>query len=151
MNDVVKVTFCAAIVAGTNAIPVEPNHAAGSGRLILARAPVPVDYCAQAYNASLAHSTGYLPASLALKCLHSLPYDQSIANSAIDSFIKMFAFYSVESYAKNSPNPMVQLVVDIPGTLATIKGGIQSQKYSYFEYQYALSELVASLNDGFFP
>jgi len=133
-----------AIAAGVTAIPVD-DHPAGKRRLLFTRG---VDYCAQAYNASLATNTGYFPTSLALKCLQSLPYDQSVAESIVDSFIKMFAFYSAESYVEKSPNPMVQLNVDIPGTLNTIQSGIQSQKYSFFEYQYALDTLVSSLNDG---
>lgn len=139
-----KVLSVLAVVAGTTfAVPVE-HPTSGHGRLF----PRGVDYCAQAYNASLETDTGWFPASLALKCLQSLPYDQSIAESIIDSFIKMFAFYSVESYAKNSPNPKVQLNIDVPGQLASIKAGIQAGKYSFFEYQYALDTLVTSLNDG---
>src|SRR5437764_5016998 len=139
-----KVLSVLAVVAGTTfAAPVE-HATSGQGRLF----PRNVDYCAQAYNASLETDSGWFPAPLALKCLQSLPYDQSVAESIIDSFIKMFAFYSVESYAKNSPNPKVQLNVDIPGKLASIKAGIQTGKYSFFEYQYALDTLVTSLNDG---
>jgi hypothetical protein len=141
-----KLLSVLAIVAGATAIPVEnTQHTAGKGRLVFSRS---VDYCAQAYNASLATDSGFFPASLALKCLQSLPYDQAVAESIVDSFIKMFAFYSVESYAKKSPNPMVSLNVNIPGQLASIKSGIQNKRYSFFEYQYALENLVTSLNDG---
>lgn len=129
-----------AIVAGVSAFPLE-------GKRSLYPRPG-TDYCAQAYNASLQTDYGYIPSSLALKCLQQLPYDQHVADATIDSFIKMFAFYSPESYAIKSPNPNVGLSVDVASQLQTIKQGISSQKYSYFEYQYALINLVRSLNDG---
>jgi hypothetical protein len=130
-----------AVVAGVSAFPLD-------GKRSIFPPSGSTDYCAQAYNASLQTTYGYFPASLALKCLQQLPYDQAVAEATIDSFIKMFAFYSPESYAINSPNPNVGLSVDIASQLQSIKQGILSQKYSYFEYQYALTTLVASLNDG---
>jgi hypothetical protein len=129
-----------AIVAGVSAFPLNGK------RSLYPRSGI--DYCAQAYNASLQTDYGYFPSSLALKCLQQLPYDQAVAEATIDSFIKMFAFYAPESYVIKSPNPDVGLSVDIASQLQSIKQSILAQKYSYFEYQYALANLVKSLNDG---
>jgi|SRR5579862_2189410 len=107
------------------------------------------DWCAIAYNATMSTSYRAFPASYALKCLQSLPYDQAIAEATIDTVSKMFnQFFAPESYYLQSPNSMVDVAIDIPGTLANIKQGIMNQSYSYFDYQYAITELVRSLNDG---
>jgi hypothetical protein len=129
------------LVGGVSAFPLH------DGPVLAKRA---VDYCAQAKNASLQTKYNYFPAPLALKCLQQLPYDQTVAEETVDSFIKTFKFYAPESYAKDSPNPMIQLSVDVPSELARIQAGIQAQQWSYFEYQYQLDTLVRSLNDGCF-
>jgi hypothetical protein len=107
------------------------------------------DWCAQAYNASLQTTYGYFPAPLALKCLQSLPYDQGIAESTIDTVQKMFnQFFAPENYYLRSGNPNVPYAIDIAGGLANISQSIANQELSFFEYQYAIIELIRSLNDG---
>jgi hypothetical protein len=107
-----------------------------------------LDFCAQAYSASLVTSTRYFPASLALACLQQLPYDQSIAENTIESFQTMFELYATGVNVKQSANKMTNLSVDILTELQKIQDGIKAQNYTFFEYQYTLDYLVEGLNDG---
>jgi len=107
------------------------------------------DWCAQAYNASKQTTYGYFPASLALKCLQSLPYDQGIAESTINTVQKMFnQFFAPESYYIKSSNPNIPIAIDMARSLSNIQQGIMNKSYSFFEYQCAIIELIRSLNDG---
>ena len=132
-------------IASVSALPTEHRrfYPRSSGSLNS------TDWCAQAYNASALTQYGWFSGDLALKCLQSLPYDQQIAESTIDTVQKMFnQFFSPENYYKQSSNPALPISIDIAGTLANISEGIQNKRYSYFEYQYAITQLIRSLNDG---
>jgi len=148
-SSAVVVTFFLTGIASVYGFPMEARLQSRQQDLSPNSANSTIDWCAKAYNASQATTYGLFPASYALKCLQSLPYDQSIAESTIDTVSKMFnQFYAPESYVKQSSNPMVPIAVDLPASFSAIKDGIMNQSYSYFEYQYAITELIRSLNDG---
>ncbi|KAA8914637.1 hypothetical protein FN846DRAFT_885815 [Sphaerosporella brunnea] len=115
---------------------------------VLLAGGVAADECGAA--AAAMDSNLNLPASLAIACLKSVPFDQEQALNVTGEIRKYLSFYSAGTYFQHQVCPELDLpTVDINGTLSTIEKNIKAGTYtSAYDVNKDLFELFGSVKDG---
>ncbi|KAJ4248422.1 hypothetical protein NW762_012759 [Fusarium torreyae] len=90
-------------------------------------------------------STPFVPATLAVDCLRSMPYDAELGQSFITELTKYIQFQSTLETLTDPPNTYMSKPVDI---LAGLKNISDTDFDSHYDFDRAISTLIYSAHDG---
>ena len=89
------------------------------------------------------------PASEALDCLTSVPFNSTVALQFLKYYKDTLQFQSTLAYLKNPPESYQQPAVDILGGLDEIKDNVDDGNYkNEYEFELAVQRLLYSAHDA---
>ncbi|KAL4778391.1 hypothetical protein BJX76DRAFT_362767 [Aspergillus varians] len=131
--------------------------AAIGGSALVAAAPgfvrssqTPCAQISQHYAEDLkANTSSLFPATLAIECLQSMPFEPNRAVVFVDELSKYLEWHSTADTLSNPPTSYLSTPVDIWGSLEDLKQQVKENKFaSQFEFDNAVSDLLQSVQDG---